>query len=49
MHSKPIPCSGSGSAPGWHSILVVNIGHPGDHPWLDRLPRLEYHEAVRHA
>jgi 3-hydroxypropanoate dehydrogenase len=33
----------------WHSILVVNIGHPGDSPWFDRLPRLEYHEAVRHA
>lgn len=29
----------------WKSILVVNIGHPGDNPWFDRLPRLE-HETV---
>lgn len=33
----------------WHSILVVNIGHPDDNPWFDRLPRLDYEEAVRHA
>jgi 3-hydroxypropanoate dehydrogenase len=33
----------------WRSILVVNIGHPGDSPWFDRLPRLDYQEAVRHA
>jgi 3-hydroxypropanoate dehydrogenase len=33
----------------WHSILVVNIGHPGENPWMDRLPRLDYQEAVRHA
>jgi 3-hydroxypropanoate dehydrogenase len=33
----------------WRSILVVNIGHPGDSPWFDRLPRLGYEEAVRHA
>jgi 3-hydroxypropanoate dehydrogenase len=25
----------------WHSILVVNIGHPGENPWFERLPRLE--------
>jgi 3-hydroxypropanoate dehydrogenase len=31
------------------SILVVNIGHPGESPWFDRLPRLNYEEAVRHA
>jgi 3-hydroxypropanoate dehydrogenase len=24
----------------WKSILVVNIGHPGENPWFDRLPRL---------
>ena len=28
------------------SILTVNIGHPGDSPWVDRLPRLEYSTAV---
>jgi 3-hydroxypropanoate dehydrogenase len=33
----------------WRSILVVNIGHPGESPWFDRLPRLDYEEAVRHA
>lgn len=33
----------------WYSILVVNIGHPGENPWMDRLPRLDYQEAVRHA
>jgi 3-hydroxypropanoate dehydrogenase len=27
------------------SLLVVNIGHPGENPWFDRLPRLE-DEAV---
>jgi 3-hydroxypropanoate dehydrogenase len=33
----------------WHSFLVVNIGHPSDNPWFDRLPRLDYDQAVRHA
>jgi 3-hydroxypropanoate dehydrogenase len=33
----------------WRSILIVNIGHPGDSPWFDRLPRLDYEEAARHA
>jgi 3-hydroxypropanoate dehydrogenase len=32
----------------WKSLLVVNIGYPGDNPWMDRLPRLEYDEAVIH-
>jgi 3-hydroxypropanoate dehydrogenase len=32
----------------WSSILVVNVGHPGDNAWFDRLPRLGYEEAVRH-
>ncbi|MFE2041393.1 malonic semialdehyde reductase [Streptomyces sp. NPDC059477] len=32
----------------WNSFLVVNIGHPGTAPWFDRLPRLNYDEAVRH-
>jgi 3-hydroxypropanoate dehydrogenase len=28
------------------SVLVVNVGHPGDNPWLDRLPRLTYDDVV---
>jgi 3-hydroxypropanoate dehydrogenase len=28
------------------SVLVVNIGHPGDNPWFDRLPRLPPGEVV---
>jgi 3-hydroxypropanoate dehydrogenase len=31
------------------SILVVNIGHPGENPWFDRLPRLEHADAVQYA
>jgi 3-hydroxypropanoate dehydrogenase len=31
----------------WHSILVVNIGHPGPSPWFGRLPRLDQEETVR--
>lgn len=30
----------------WSSILVVNVGHPGQNAWFDRLPRLDYEEAV---
>jgi 3-hydroxypropanoate dehydrogenase len=30
----------------WKSILVVNIGHPGEDPWFDRLPRLPHDEVV---
>jgi 3-hydroxypropanoate dehydrogenase len=29
-----------------HSVLVVAIGHPGENPWHDRLPRLENTETV---
>ncbi|MFD7893741.1 malonic semialdehyde reductase [Streptomyces sp. NPDC059568] len=29
------------------SFLVVNIGKPGDNPWFERLPRLDYEEAVQ--
>ena len=29
----------------WTSTLVVNIGHPGEDPWFERLPRLD-HDAV---
>jgi len=31
----------------WRSLLVVNIGYPGDNPWFDRLPRLEHSECLR--
>jgi len=33
----------------WRSILVVNIGHPGENPWFDRLPRLDESDVVRWA
>jgi 3-hydroxypropanoate dehydrogenase len=33
----------------WKSILVVNIGHPGQDPWFDRLPRLDHSDVVRWA
>ena len=31
----------------WHAVLVVNIGHPGEDPWFDRLPRLDAEEVLR--
>jgi 3-hydroxypropanoate dehydrogenase len=31
------------------SLLVVNIGKPGENPWFDRLPRLEHDEVVTTA
>jgi nitroreductase len=35
---------------GDHRVLtVVNIGKPGDEPWFQRLPRLEYEEVFREA
>jgi 3-hydroxypropanoate dehydrogenase len=33
----------------WHTVLVVNIGHPGQDPWFDRLPRLGHADVVRWA
>jgi 3-hydroxypropanoate dehydrogenase len=33
----------------WKSILVVNIGRPGEDPWMDRLPRLDHEEVIRWA
>jgi 3-hydroxypropanoate dehydrogenase len=30
----------------FRSLLVVNIGHPGENPWHDRLPRLAHDDAV---
>jgi 3-hydroxypropanoate dehydrogenase len=32
----------------WKSILVVNIGYPGENAWKGRLPRFDYDEVVRH-
>ena len=34
---------------GWKSFLVVNIGHPAENAWFDRLPRLTHDEVVRVA
>ncbi len=31
------------------SLLVVNLGHPGENAWFDRLPRLEHDEVVLEA
>ncbi|MEV7045124.1 malonic semialdehyde reductase [Amycolatopsis sp. NPDC051061] len=31
----------------FRSILVVNIGHPGENPWFERLPRLEHDDALQ--
>jgi 3-hydroxypropanoate dehydrogenase len=33
----------------WHAIMVVNIGHPGENPWLARLPRLDHEDVIRWA
>lgn len=33
----------------WKSVLVVNIGHPGQDPWFGRLPRLDQSEVVKWA
>ncbi len=33
----------------WRSLLVVNIGHPGENAWFDRLPRLDQHEVIVEA
>jgi 3-hydroxypropanoate dehydrogenase len=33
----------------WRSVLVVNIGHPGQDPWFDRLPRLDHAEVLHWA
>ena len=30
----------------FHSVLVVNIGHPGKDPWIARLPRLSNDQVV---
>ncbi|MCU1475468.1 MAG: malonic semialdehyde reductase [Subtercola sp.] len=33
----------------WRTILVVNIGHPGEGAFRDRLPRLDHSDVVRWA
>lgn len=33
----------------WQSLVVVNVGKPGENPWFDRLPRLDYDEVVTTA
>lgn len=33
----------------WHTILAVNIGHPGENPWFDRLPRLAHDDVLQWA
>jgi 3-hydroxypropanoate dehydrogenase len=33
----------------FRSVLVVNIGHPGENPWFDRLPRLDHEEVITWA
>jgi 3-hydroxypropanoate dehydrogenase len=33
----------------WKSTLVVNIGHPGEAAWFDRLPRLAHSHVIRWA
>jgi 3-hydroxypropanoate dehydrogenase len=33
----------------FRSILIVNIGHPGENPWFDRLPRLDHADVVQWA
>ena len=31
----------------WRTQLVINIGHPGENAWFDRLPRISADDAVR--
>ncbi|HEY9393807.1 MAG TPA: malonic semialdehyde reductase, partial [Nocardioides sp.] len=33
----------------WTTKMIVNIGHPGENPWFDRLPRVETEAAVKWA
>lgn len=33
----------------WKTIQVINIGHPGENAWFDRLPRLSYEQVVAHV
>lgn len=31
---------------GYKTMVIVNIGHPGENAWFDRLPRLEHEQVV---
>lgn len=31
---------------GYRTMVVMNIGHPGENAWFDRLPRLEHEQVV---
>ena len=33
----------------WTTLMVVNIGHPGESPWFDRLPRVDVDKALAWA
>jgi len=33
----------------YKTILIVNIGKPGENPWFDRLPRLGHEDYVQYA
>ncbi|MBW6438300.1 malonic semialdehyde reductase [Actinoplanes hulinensis] len=33
----------------YRSLVVVNLGHPGENPWRDRLPRLPHETTVQWA
>jgi 3-hydroxypropanoate dehydrogenase len=33
----------------WTTLMVVNIGHPGENPWFDRLPRVDVDKAIAWA
>lgn len=33
----------------YRSLVVVNIGHPGENPWFGRLPRLDHEDVVSWA
>jgi 3-hydroxypropanoate dehydrogenase len=33
----------------WTTLMVVNIGHPGENAWFDRLPRVDVDKAVAWA
>ena len=31
---------------GWRSLVVMNVGHPGEDAWQERLPRIAFEDAV---
>jgi 3-hydroxypropanoate dehydrogenase len=33
----------------YRSIMVINIGHPGENPWFGRLPRLDHDSVITWA